>query len=423
MNIEGTRAEQNISTQSIGGRGIYTTTDGRKPMRIQCRFNPQVRETLSQCLGPWHRFEGPRNPGAFVPLAERLREPTAELSLLELRNCLEKVVDAYAHERAINTTQAVGVIGAIYGRMREALNELPEHPRLLPRREFIETQGALEDILTALQERESNLLFGGSRAAADLRAELEQYQGPSRARKMSWLSSAQLDFVHACLSETALSRGAQMKPLSSVGLLSEITEKLIDKLGMLHGDRLENIPGTRLFVPDERKAISRPAIEHALLTSTEKECRETLKLGALMVALGSGLVSPDEIKQLGFKVNCNTFIMLHDDQIKTGLRILKLIPGLIECDKDIRNVLQAYSREALVVEGFEPDGSILNLSRATYHLWNKLWLAKGQASPKDYVRCKIQLVQLIAATAGTMYVLDGELGTSAISPAELASFR
>jgi hypothetical protein len=276
----------------------------------------------------------------------------------------EKIIDAYVHDRKIETTEAVAAIGAIYGRLRAALNELPEHPRLLPRREFIDTQGAVRAVTASLRDRESNAQLEGTLAAPNLRIEMEQYQGASHSRRMSWLSYAQLDFIHTCLSESALQPSGEVPPALFVSLLAEINEKLIDKLAMLHGDGMENIAGTNLFVPRERKAISRAAIEHALLTSTSEQCHETLKVGALMIAIGGGVLTLQELRELGHNIDCIFFVLSHEEQLQTGLRILKLLPGLTEGDRGLQSVLQAYSRDGLTVEGMGPEA--LNLCKQIY---------------------------------------------------------
>lgn len=377
-------------------------------MQLECRFSPEVRETLARCVCPWQSPADASTFGTFSSLIDRVQAPSAAFSLLELRNCLEKIIDSYAHESVIDTPQAVAAIGAIYGRVREALNELPEHPRILPRRVFIQTQGALKNILSALRERESNVQIQGSLAAPDLRAELEQYQDPSLAKRMSWLSYAQLDFIHTCLSESALKPTSEMNTAPSVDLLGEITERLTIKLGILHGDRLEHIPGTRLFIPRERKGISRPAIEHALLTSTDEECRETLRVGALMIALGSGMLTLPELRDFGFNGNCNTFMMSHGQQIQTGLRIVHLIAGLAGRDKRLRDVLQAYSRDALVVEGL--DSRVLTACREMNKLKKPLSHEEPLSSevitppPEVIHQCRILLVELLSH--GTHHVAN-----------------
>lgn len=395
MTIEYARTEQQYLTPPQGGRGIYTTTDGREPMQLECRFSHKVRQALAHCVQPWPSPNRSSAQGEFITLFERVAQPSARFSPLELRYCLEKVADAYAHERVIDTAQAVSVIGAIYGRIRAALNELPEHPRLLPRRVFIQTQGALRSVLSALSARESNSELQGAFGAPELRVELERYQSPTDARKMSWLSYSQLDFIHSCLSENVLKPTGHTELALSVNLLAEITERLLGKLCLLHGDCLEKINGTRLFIPlEERKAISRPAIEHALLTSTDEECRETLKVGGLMIALGSGVLTCQELKSLGFDVDANTYMMSHGQQIQTGLRILHLIAGLAERDVALLSVLQAYSREALVVDGISPQ--MLRLCRDMSNLKGPLSSEVFDAPREVFHRCRSLLVQLLS---------------------------
>jgi hypothetical protein len=193
-----------------------------------------------------------------------------------------------------------------------------------------------------------------------------------------------------------------MNPAQSVDLLGEITERLTIKLGILHGDRLEHIPGTRLFIPRERKGISRPAIEHALLTSTDEECRETLRVGALMIALGSGMLTLPELRDFGFSGDCNTFMMSHGQQIQTGLRIVHLIAGLAERDTHLCNVLQAYSRDAFGIEGL--DSRVLTACRKMSQL-KKALSSEVITAPQEVIhQCRTLLVELLSN--GTHLVAD-----------------
>jgi hypothetical protein len=411
MSIEVARDNQGTLTVPNSGRGIYTTTDGREPMQLTCRFGPEVSKTLVKCVRPSQLAEGLHAFGTFIPLFEQVGLPSANLSLMDFKHCLEKIIDAYAHDRTIETPEAVAAIGAIYGRVRAALNELPEHPRLLPRREFIDTQGAVRAVTASLGDRESNEQLEGALAAPNLRIEMEQYQGPSHSRRMSWLSYAQLDFIHTCLSESALQPSGEVPPALFVSLLAEINEKLIDKLAMLHGDGMENIAGTNLFVPRERKAISRAAIEHALLTSTSEQCHETLKVGALMIAIGGGVLTLQELRELGHNIDCNFFVLSHEEQLQTGLRILKLLPGLTEGDRGLQSVLQAYSRDGLTVEGMGPEA--LNLCKQIYGHRRDLSynVVEGEAT-KGYQQCRNWLVQLISN--GTHHIdADGIISQTA----------
>lgn len=332
--------------------GVYVSGDGRRPLQVAVRISENariwLRERVTREFPEAKENEDATTQGTsvsdspYVPLPKRLLREEATLHSYEIRTCLEHLCSICATKDYEQIPMAVGAVREIFDGVVKELENFPLHPRLFRYREFFPSQGASElfDPASSLLVNSQNVPEGLVDGQEDLSART--------------ISLRDVKSAFYGVADAALTADGCPNISVSMSFLTHAVEDATAKLAMLTGDGYERIPGTRLFTRYE-KAISRVIIEHALLTSSPEELLETVKVGAVMVAIGGGVLSPAQLRNLNVKADHNSFGMEYDRQIQSGLRILKLVRQLSVSDTNLADVLRAYNCTHFTVPGALPE--------------------------------------------------------------------
>jgi hypothetical protein len=367
--------------------GVYVGRDGRPLAELTFHFSPEVQKLL----------------------ANQLCDERTTLNSFDVNMCLEQLSRFIGSENPSNVTSALQGVREIFDVLLVELSRLPDHPRLFRFGEVFQTKdwmslvldsvpvdgvqtadgvtlvenlryshdwkdSFVSDSLTDEQQQDwvDNIPDDGrhspsSEACSDdgmrrtARPVESQQETEGECNGKAVWRPPRLSRAQVCLAFDWVNSFAQKNPdtlriTDAMGLLCHLVQQVSSKLATMTGDGYESIPGTRLFSdPESGKAISRVEIEHALLTSNERELLETAMVGAVMVALGGWALTPSQLGVLGIKADGNTYDMPPVQQLKSGLRVLRLIHQLSTADPLLRDVLRLYGQERLGLPDKYPD--------------------------------------------------------------------
>jgi hypothetical protein len=336
----------------------------------------------------------------------------------------------------------------IFDRVVAELAQFPAHPRLFRFGEFFPSKGIMKLVLdaaepTATSDEEGELLksklrysyewkgaFAPETPGEDSHAEDagsrrlgnqsttatgSSFSSGVKRDESVWqvpaISLSEVTKAFNWVAKLALHSDRSHIARESVSFLCDAVQDVVARLGMMTGDGYERVPGTRLFTKLE-KAISRVMIEHALLTSSPEELLESARAGALMIAIGGGVLTMDNLEALGVMAaddtraaDGNLYGMEHDRQVQSGLRILRLIRQLSNSDEALQGVLRVYNRQE-----FSVPGAFSGLAESCAMVWQlrevldvPVWAAR----PEGFHEFQNHLVQIIS-NGGAEISKDGK---------------
>lgn len=437
--------------------GLYVTHDGREPIELLFRLSPDVRELLNKAFSrieaglQQEDMTSPKASGlpsyGFVPLALRFEQEECHLNTFDINSCLERLSMAFATAERHHVATAIKGVCEIFDHVAAQLEQFPAHPRLFRFGELFPSKGIMKLVLDAAEQCPTLVGDGGAlqrklefsyKWDGDFAPEstVDDSQGEDAGKFGStdqagtahgtvgnegqkrdgnyWqapaISLSDVRQAFNSVASVALQGEGAPAAMESILFLCHAVQDVVAKLGMMTGDGYEKVPGTRLFTNFE-KAISRVMIEHALLTSSPDELLESAKVGALMVAIGGSVLTKDNLIDLGFKkdnseligvlpdsltpsVDGNSYGMMLDHQVKSGLRILRLVRQLSNSDVALQGVLEAYNRQE-----FSVPGAFSGLADSCAKVWQLkalLSLPTWAPRPESFHELQNQLVQIIS---------------------------
>jgi hypothetical protein len=427
--------------------GVYVTQDGREPTELSFRLSPDVRKLLGKAFSRGE-VAGLQEAGAllqtagssdkrFIPLEVRFAHDECQLNAYDVNSCLERLsITCSAKDRHQVATAIKGVC-EIFDRVVAELEQFPAHPRLFRFGEFFPSKGIIKLVLDAAEQTatsdgagealKSKLCYSyewkgafpqknpadeshaedagksalGNQATTELNAPCKTVvKRDGSVWRVPAISLSDVKQAFTWVVSVAQKGEGSHATGESVLFLCHAVQDVLSKLGMMTGDGYERVPGTRLFTKLE-KAISRVMIEHALLTSSPDELLESARAGALMVAIGGGVLTMDNLDALGVRAaddahdaDGNSYGMEHDRQVQSGLRILRLIRQLSNSDEALQGVLKVYSRQE-----FSISGAFAGLADSCAKVWqlrDLLDLPVWAVRPEGFQELQNHLAQIIS---------------------------